>query len=234
MVCCLPTFYLPAATFYLSPAHLLLSCFNTNGLYVGFVFSQTGFTQRLWRKNRVANSNSTCVGTDINRNWNWKWSASGGSSADPCSDVYRGSSPGSTQEFKALSVFQNRLASSLPGVKLYIDWHSYAQLVLTPYGYSSSGIAAESMELSSLAHGYANAARGLYNTTYKAGPVCNTVYKVSGSAIDYSYDVSKIKYSFTTELRDTGKYGFILPANQILPTALESWEGVKYLLDNMR
>ena len=105
---------------------------------------------------------------------------------------YRGPSPGSTPEFKALSVFQNRLAGTLPSVKLYIDWHSYAQLFLAPYGYSCSVIAADSAELSSLAHGYANAARGLYNTTYKAGPVCNTVYKASGSAIDYSYDVSKI------------------------------------------
>jgi hypothetical protein len=44
---------------------------------------------------------------------------------------------------------------------------------------------------------------------------------------------SKIKYSFSTELRDTGDNGFVLPANQIVPSGIENWEGIKYLLKNM-
>jgi len=37
----------------------------------------------------------------------------------------------------------------------------------------------------------------------------------------------------TVELRDTGNYGFVLPANQILPSAEEAWAGLAYLLKNM-
>jgi len=44
----------------------------------------------------------------------------------------------------------------------------------------------------------------------------------------------KIKYSFSAELRDTGNYGFILPTDQIYPSGIETWAGVKYLLANMQ
>jgi hypothetical protein len=43
-----------------------------------------------------------------------------------------------------------------------------------------------------------------------------------------------VKYSFTTELRDTGSYGFVLPASQIRPSVIENWAGFKYLLANMK
>ncbi|KAF8464869.1 hypothetical protein BDZ91DRAFT_243674 [Kalaharituber pfeilii] len=198
----------------------------------GFVYTQT--TQRLWRKNRVKNSGSSCVGIDINRNWAFKWEIPGGASTDPCSETYKGRSPGDTPEFKALSSFQNALAARSVGAKLFIDWHAYSQLFMSPYGYSCTVKAADNTELVALAQGYANAARVPYGTTYQAGPICTTIYQATGSSVDYSYDVSKIKYSFTTELRDTGAYGFVLPASQIMPTAVESWAGLKYLLDNMK
>jgi hypothetical protein len=46
--------------------------------------------------------------------------------------------------------------------------------------------------------------------------------------------LSGIKYSLTVELRDTGNYGFVLPASQILPSGEEVWAGVKYLWTNMK
>lgn len=86
----------------------------------------------------------------------------------------------------------------------------------------------------SLARGAAAAIKSVYGTTFAAGPICSTIYKATGGSVDYSYDVSKIKYSFTTELRDTGANGFVLPANQIVPSGVESWAAVKYLLANMK
>lgn len=47
-------------------------------------------------------------------------------------------------------------------------------------------------------------------------------------------DVTKAQYSFTSELRDTGDYGFVLPADQILPSGVEAFAGLKYLLSNLR
>ena len=56
----------------------------------------------------------------------------------------------------------------------------------------------------------------------------------SGGSKDYTYGVLKIKYSFALELRDRGKYGFLLPANQIIPTAKETFEGIKAMAKEMR
>ena len=49
----------------------------------------------------------------------------------------------------------------------------------------------------------------------------------SGNTLDWTYDVAGIVYSYTLELRDTGHDGFELPEDQILPTATETWEGLK-------
>lgn len=164
-----------------------------------------------------------------------------------------GSTAGDTPEYKGLSAFQNALAASPAGAKSYIDWHSYSQLFMTrmsthlsriarkaltrlplAYGYSCTAVAADNTELVSLARGAAAAIRAVYGTTFTAGPICTTIYQATGGSVDYAYDVSKIKYSFTTELRDTGRAGFVLPANQIAPSGVEAWAGVKYLLANMR
>ena len=36
-----------------------------------------------------------------------------------------------------------------------------------------------------------------------------------------------MRYAFALELRDTGRYGFLLPANQIIPTGIETFAAVK-------
>lgn len=74
----------------------------------------------------------------------------------------------------------------------------------------------------------------MYGTEYETGPICTTIYPVSGSSVDYAYDVAKTNYSYTFELRDTGLYGFLLPANQILPSSVETFAGVKYLLETVK
>lgn len=54
-----------------------------------------------------------------------------------------------------------------------------------------------------------------------------TVDHNSGGSKDYTYGVLGIKYSFALELRDKGAYGFLLPESQIVPTAMETFEGIK-------
>ena len=53
----------------------------------------------------------------------------------------------------------------------------------------------------------------------------------SGGTIDWTYNQG-IKYSYTFELRDTGRYGFLLPANQIIPTAQETWLALMAIMDH--
>lgn len=50
----------------------------------------------------------------------------------------------------------------------------------------------------------------------------------AGGSDDWAYDLG-VKYSYTFELRDTGYYGFLLPASQIKPTCEETMLAVKYI-----
>lgn len=54
--------------------------------------------------------------------------------------------------------------------------------------------------------------------------------QASGSTVDWTYSQG-IKYSFTFELRDTGRYGFLLPASQIVPTAQETWLALMTIME---
>lgn len=49
--------------------------------------------------------------------------------------------------------------------------------------------------------------------------------KVSGSGKEWAYGFKNIPIPYTIELRDKGKYGFLLPPEQILETAYEFLDG---------
>ncbi|WQF87076.1 Putative peptidase M14, carboxypeptidase A, carboxypeptidase, activation peptide [Colletotrichum destructivum] len=197
----------------------------------GFIYTQT--TNRLWRKNRQTTPGSTCIGHDINRNWPFQWSVTGGASTNPCDEDFKGVTQGDAPETAALSAWLARTKAA-QGLKLFIDFHAYSQLFMTPYGYSCSAVSAKNTELQSLARGAVAAIKAVHGTSYRYGPICSTIYKATGSSVDYVNDVVKADYTFTQELRDTGNYGFVLPAAQILPTSEETYAGIRYLLQNMK
>ncbi|XP_074049793.1 carboxypeptidase A5-like isoform X2 [Macrotis lagotis] len=93
-------------------------------------FAYTHRTNRLWRKNRAASSNSTCKGVDPNRNWDAGFGGLG-SSNNPCSETYHGPFPHSEPEVASIADFiqKHKLFKSL------ISIHSYSQMILYPYGY---------------------------------------------------------------------------------------------------
>ena len=41
------------------------------------------------------------------------------------------------------------------------------------------------------------------------------------------------RYAFTTECRDTGYYGFLLPADQIIPSGEELFAGMKVVFEKL-
>ena len=214
----------------------------------GFSYSQTN--DRLWRKNRQTTSSSSCVGRDINRNWPNKWDLSGGASTSPCAQDYKGQAAGDGVETKILKAHLDSIAAG-KGVQLYMDIHSYSQLWmyrkskhshLTPYthanpppayGYTCSGTIPEAATYKRLADGAVAAVKAAHGLTYETGPICSTIYAVTGDSVDYAYEVAKAKFSMTVELRDTGNYGFVLPPAQIKPASEELWAGLAYLLTNM-
>jgi len=55
----------------------------------------------------------------------------------------------------------------------------------------------------------------------------------AGGSEDFAKGIAGIKYSYCMELRDTGKHGFILPPNQIVPSGVETFAAVKSMAEDM-
>jgi murein tripeptide amidase MpaA len=68
----------------------------------GYEYTRSTKKARMWRKNREPNRGSSCIGTDINRNYETKFGGKG-TSANPCSDIYRGVYEYSTTESSTLT-----------------------------------------------------------------------------------------------------------------------------------
>ncbi|XDV52975.1 hypothetical protein PO909_021605 [Leuciscus waleckii] len=190
-------------------------------------YAYTHSSDRMWRKTRKPNPGSSCVGVDPNRNWDARFGGPG-SSSNPCSETYRGPSAHSEPEVKAIVDF----VKSHGNLKAFVSIHSYYQLLLYPYGYKSTP-AKDQAELHKLARKAVTKLWSLYNTYYRYGSIITTIYQASGGTIDWTYDQG-IKYSYTFELRDTGRYGFILPANQIVPTAEETWLALMAIMEHTK
>jgi hypothetical protein len=117
------------------------------------------------------------------------------------------------------------------GIKLYIDWHSYGQHILSPFGYKETLYAPELGKWTKAAQMVSDVIRDSSDdlTTYTFGPSGATLYTTTGAAPDHVYSIGRAEFSYTIELRDTGKYGFVLPPELIRPTVEEQWVGQKVL-----
>jgi murein tripeptide amidase MpaA len=186
----------------------------------GYIYTQT---DRMWRKNRRQNGGA-CVGVDTNRNWDYQW-MTGGSSNNPCSDTYAGPFAFSEPEVTAIS---NYLLSTQNRTKGYIDFHSYSQLVLNPWGYSTDDCPDNAIQ-QQMANGAAAEVKKVHGKTYEVGSTGQILYIASGSSPDWVYGAAHITYAYTIELRDTGRYGFLLPADQIVPQGEEIMPFVTYM-----
>ncbi|XP_045711713.1 carboxypeptidase A1 [Phyllostomus hastatus] len=189
----------------------------------GFAFTHS--KNRLWRKTRSITAGSSCVGVDPNRNWDAGFGLAGASS-NPCSETYHGKFANSEVEVKSIVDFVKNHGN----IKAFISIHSYSQLLLYPYGYTTES-AADQAELDQLAASALKALSSLYGTKFKYGSIIKAIYRASGGTIDWTYNQG-IKYSYTFELRDTGRYGFLLPASQIIPTAQETWLALQTIMEH--
>jgi len=181
---------------------------------------------RMWRKNRRNNGNGT-FGVDLNRNFSKGWGLNSGSSGSTSSETYRGPTAFSEPE---TSGFRDFLGTIKP-VAAFVDFHSYGQYVLWPWGYQSTTAPGNSW-LTTIGLMMKQSLFDAGGMNYTAGPTSTTLYLASGVSPDYVYDRFNSP-AFTIELRDTGEFGFILPENQILPTQIEAWAAFKTLVQNM-
>ncbi len=105
----------------------------------GAEFDVSTGSYALWRKNRQPNSGSSAIGTDLNRNWSFQWGCCGGSSGTPSSETFRGPFAFSAPETQRVRDFvASRVVGDVQQIKTGIDFHTYSELVLWPYGYTTA------------------------------------------------------------------------------------------------
>jgi len=184
---------------------------------------------RMWRKTRSDHGSSMgCMGVDPNRNWGFHWGESG-VSHDKCSDVYCGPEAFSDIEMKNIRAFVETLD---PVPVLSHCFHSYSQLWLWPYGYAYNAYPDNWKEIKHLAEDASDALYQVHGTVFD--PINSAeLYPAAGASDDWYKGVLGSRFAFTTELRDTGRHGFILPKKQIIPSGEEMWAGFQVVANKM-
>ncbi|MFN2495545.1 MAG: M14 family metallopeptidase [Pseudonocardiaceae bacterium] len=95
-----------------------------------------------WRKNRQPNPATSAIGTDLNRNWGTQWGCCGGSSTSPADETYRGTGPFSAPETAQIRDWVNsRVRGGEQQITAHIDFHTFSELVLWPYGFTTEDTA---------------------------------------------------------------------------------------------
>lgn len=178
----------------------------------GYVRSWQG--ERYWRKNTRNGS-----GVDLNRNWGYEWGGQG-ASTDPSAEDYRGSAAFSEPETQILRDF----IDAQDHFVAHIDFHSYAELIIYPWGYGFDAAPDEAL-LQNLAGGMGSAISGVHGHSYQ--PIQGAdFYPASGAIDDWAYGSAGLM-SFTIELRGQD---FVVSPSEIQPTCDENFAAVLDLL----
>ncbi|NAS21775.1 zinc carboxypeptidase [Herbidospora sp. NEAU-GS84] len=185
---------------------------------------------RSWRKNRQPNSGSSAIGTDLNRNWAYNWGCCGGSSGTTSSDTYRGPSAESAPEVKAVADFvRGRVVGGVQQIKAHIDWHSYGELILWPYGYTTANTAPGLTQDDRDAH--AVLGQQMAATNGYTPEQASDLYITDGSIDDWMWGAYKI-FSYTFEMYPVASNpGFYPPDEAIVPQTTRNREATLQFLE---
>jgi len=184
---------------------------------------------RLWRKTRSDHGSLLgCKGVDPNRNWGFHWGDSG-VSHNKCQDNYLGPEAFSEVELRNIRDFVQTLE---PIPVLAHSFHSYAQAWMWPYGYAYNAYPENKEEIHQLAIDASDALFKVHGTVFD--PINSAdLYPAAGDSCDWYKGDLGARFTYTTELRDTGAHGFILPADQIIPSGEEIWAGMEVVINTI-
>ncbi|PAV81627.1 hypothetical protein WR25_17483 [Diploscapter pachys] len=225
------TYYLNNLDFYIVP------CLNPDGYE--YTRSSPIPSVRLWRKNRspeVCRRSSwggekCCRGVDLNRNFHFHW-AETGSSSDPCSNIYHGDTVFSEPEALAVRDFLHT-SEMRSRVDAFITLHSYAQLWIYPYSHQEGNYPDDVNDLRRTARKAITKLARMYGTQYRMGTGADTLAPASGGSDDWAKGTLGVKYVYLIELRPQFELsnGFILHKKELIPTAIETFEGFKEVIE---
>jgi carboxypeptidase T len=188
-------------------------------------------TYRSWRKNRQPNAGTSAIGTDLNRNWGYSWGCCGGSSGTPSSETYRGTAAFSAPETAVIRDFvDSRVIDGRQQITASIDFHSYGELVLWPFGYTFTDVPPDMSQDDHdvyVAMGQAMAATNGYTAEQ-----ASELYITDGTIDDWTYGVHRI-LTFTFEMYPvTSSQGGFYPPDEVIPAqTARNRAAVLYLLD---
>jgi len=195
----------------------------------GYVYNQTTNPSGGgdWRKNRRNNSGS--YGVDLNRNFGYKWGYDNtGSSSTPSSETYRGPSAFSEPE-----AFYFRDFVQSKNIKTHINYHSYNNSIIYPWGYINqftpdSSTYVEYASYMSQFNGYD------YGNSYQTlsyvsnGTVRDWMYGeqvLKGKAMSYTFEVGSSSDGFWPAQSRI----FPLAQGNLVPNLFNSWVAGDYV-----
>ncbi|MEU5023000.1 M14 family metallopeptidase [Streptomyces milbemycinicus] len=187
---------------------------------------------RSWRKNRQPNSGSSNVGTDLNRNWDFKWGCCGGSSGSTGSETYRGPKAESAPEVKVVADFaRSRVVGGKQQIKAAIDFHTYSELVLWPFGWTydetTTGMTRDDYDA------FATVGKKMAASNGYTPEQSSELYITDGAIDDYLWGAQKV-FAYTFEMYPTssGAGGFYPPDEVIERETSRNRDAVLQLLEN--
>jgi murein tripeptide amidase MpaA len=194
---------------------------NTREVYLVFNLNPDGSeydiatgSYRSWRKNRQPNQGSSSVGTDLNRNWGYRWGCCGGSSGNPSSSTYRGPSAFSAPETRAVRDFvASRVVGGVQQLRAAIDFHTYSELVLWPYGYTYSNTAT-GMNADQY-NTFATMGRAMAATNGYTPEQSSDLYIADGILPDWAWGSHRI-FAFTFEMYPRSSPPGFYPADEVI------------------
>uniref|UniRef100_A0A914BVE7 ShKT domain-containing protein n=1 Tax=Acrobeloides nanus TaxID=290746 RepID=A0A914BVE7_9BILA len=158
--------------------------------------------------------------------------AESGANHHPCSNEYVGESPFSEPESRAVNDF---LTSQEMTHKLnaFITLHTYAQLWIHPFSHEVEYYPNDITRLLNVAEKAVSRLRDVYGTQYRVGTGADLLYPAAGGSDDWAKEKLGAKYVYLIELRPQLEQsnGFILKQEELIPTAIESFEGIKVVIE---
>ncbi len=181
---------------------------------------------RYWRKNRRDNGDGT-FGVDPNRNYGFAWNYNtAGSSPNPASDVYRGTSAFSEPETRAVrDLILSRDFGAL------VSYHSFSQVIMYPWAYADFPTVreAEFIALTGQMAGLMSSVNGRF---YLPGRSAGTMYTVNGDTADWAYAATGMA-ALCIELPpvETFEGAFFNAEEDIASIFAENLPGILHLID---
>ncbi len=171
---------------------------------------------RSWRKNRQPNAGSTAIGTDLNRNFGHQWGCCGGSSGTPSSETYRGPSAFSAPETQVIRNFVlSRRVGGVQQIKANIDFHTYSELVLWPFGYTSA-TTTTGMTLDQY-NTFATIGQQMAATNGYTPEQSSALYVADGDIIDWMWGNQQI-WGYTFEMYPNSPFPGFYPGDEVIAT----------------